>query len=740
MDQQTFDRLALFSFYLLGFFLLWEWLRPLQELTDIGSMFVFITFLGLLFILYFFTVKIIWKSIVLVAVILWAIHLLHYNTLPFIGGQWITLFVTELINSMSMMIQQQWAELADSFRTLMFFLLLWMMTYLVHYWVVIRRNIFLFFIMSVLYVTILDTFTTFDGNWAIVRLFIMGFLLVGGLTFYRLIQRENITITKKQFSLYAIPLVTMILISSVIGFAAPKLSAQWPDPVPFIKTYSEKFQGNGEVVGRVGYDEDDSRLGGGFEEDDTVVFTAKMETRHNWKIETKNYYTGEGWENVVPNENIEELGFESGGKMPLTNVYVRNEDDETKVFEDTVNVEQSGSYIPYPDPITKGKINTSDTGAAFKYTLHSGLVNSIDESGGKVSLDQYKMSYQMPIYSVEAMRNAADFDYEEEGDFKQYVQLPSTVPERVKELAESITADEDNDYDKAKAIEDYFDKHEFTYDREDIPYPREGQDFVDQFLFETKRGYCDHFSTSMIVLLRSLGIPAKWVKGYTHGEFIKTEDGDSVYEVTNNNAHSWVEVYISSVGWIPFEPTKGFSNNTRLENDHFKDTPDSSPTENNQLNTPAPTPKKPVKNLDEPSATTKSSQVSITLKEQLSKHWEKIVGVLFGLVLLVVTLYISRAKWLPYVLLTYYKRKSSTDTMTNAYMSLLKQLQRCGINRKPEQTLREYSRYIDDYYSTNDMKKLTNMYEKVVYRGEDSVENWKQAQLIWEKIMKKTIT
>nr|WGD97835.1 transglutaminase-like domain-containing protein [Bacillus safensis] len=110
---------------------------------------------------------------------------------------------------------------------------------------------------------------------------------------------------------------------------------------------------------------------------------------------------------------------------------------------------------------------------------------------------------------------------------REYLQLPSTLPERVKTLANSLTETKDNMYDKAKAIEDYLGSAKFSYETQNVAVPGRNEDYVDQFLFDTMIGYCDNFSTSMIVMLRSIGIPARWVKGYTSG--------------TSYMKHKWME-------------------------------------------------------------------------------------------------------------------------------------------------------------------------------------------------------
>jgi len=124
--------------------------------------------------------------------------------------------------------------------------------------------------------------------------------------------------------------------------------------------------------------------------------------------------------------------------------------------------------------------------------------------------------------------------------------------------SQEITKAYTNPYDKVTAIKNYLRTH-YHYGVEQVPYPKENEDFVDQFLFETKLGYCDHFSSSMVVLTRSIGIPARWVKGFSPGETqFNMESGNYEGVVRNKNAHSWAEVYFDDIGWIPFEATPTF--------------------------------------------------------------------------------------------------------------------------------------------------------------------------------------
>ncbi len=133
----------------------------------------------------------------------------------------------------------------------------------------------------------------------------------------------------------------------------------------------------------------------------------------------------------------------------------------------------------------------------------------------------------------------------------RYLQLPPTLPQRVKELALELTREYDNIYDKAVALEEYLCQIPYN---EDIEAPPADRDGVDYFLFDSQEGYCDYYASAMAVMARAVGIPARTAVGYAGGEYDEELDG---YLVRRSNAHTWVEVYFPDYGWIEFEPTAG---------------------------------------------------------------------------------------------------------------------------------------------------------------------------------------
>ncbi len=132
---------------------------------------------------------------------------------------------------------------------------------------------------------------------------------------------------------------------------------------------------------------------------------------------------------------------------------------------------------------------------------------------------------------------------------ERYLQLPD-VPERVRSLARDVTARAPTTYDKVRALEAWMADH--TRYTLDIPPLPKGVDSVDQFLFEDRRGFCEQIGTSLVVMLRTLGIPARLGVGYAAGE---RNPFTGLYEVRASDAHAWAEVWFPGAGWQIFDPT-----------------------------------------------------------------------------------------------------------------------------------------------------------------------------------------
>jgi hypothetical protein len=128
------------------------------------------------------------------------------------------------------------------------------------------------------------------------------------------------------------------------------------------------------------------------------------------------------------------------------------------------------------------------------------------------------------------------------------LQLPDSLSPRVKELAEQVTADAETPFDKAAAITRYL-RSNIEY-APSIPNPPRNRDVLEWVLLDYKKGYCVYYASAEIMMLRSLGIPARMAVGFSEGEL-----DDNKYVVRRFNAHAWPEVYFPGIGWVEFEPT-----------------------------------------------------------------------------------------------------------------------------------------------------------------------------------------
>jgi transglutaminase-like putative cysteine protease len=248
---------------------------------------------------------------------------------------------------------------------------------------------------------------------------------------------------------------------------------------------------------------------------------------------TYDRYTGHGW--VTGNTEIVEYeaGTATSEIVPEKYLWVRQD----------VRLQDEEGLI-----YVVGNVLTADYRfkVAWRPTDEGAILG--DAFGATLQTKAYRADSLTPNYSEAELRSTG----EQYPDWviERYLEIPENLPERVITLARKLTAVEPTPYDRARAIEGYLREFPYTLD---LPDPPPDRDIVDYFIFDLKRGYCDYYASSMVVLARAAGVPARLVTGYVG----KRDERRNIYIAREDNAHSWVEIYFPDVGWIGFEPTGG---------------------------------------------------------------------------------------------------------------------------------------------------------------------------------------
>ncbi|MBS1836780.1 MAG: transglutaminase domain-containing protein [Actinobacteria bacterium] len=127
---------------------------------------------------------------------------------------------------------------------------------------------------------------------------------------------------------------------------------------------------------------------------------------------------------------------------------------------------------------------------------------------------------------------------------------PARTTDRVRNLAESIAGSSQSQFAKIRALEGWMGQH-LTYSI-DAPLAPKGVDVVDDFLFTSKVGWCEQIASSLVVMLREVGVPARLATGFAPGE---ADRSSGRFIVRERDAHAWTEVWFAGIGWVPFDPT-----------------------------------------------------------------------------------------------------------------------------------------------------------------------------------------
>lgn len=406
------------------------------------------------------------------------------------------------------------------------------------------------------------------------------------------------------FTLWIIPVcVAAVLLSASMKASDKPIEWKWLDTKinSAFNYFNKKF--DYEVfdyfsVSSSGFGGKDSLLGGRVRLNRTLVL--KVQAPHNVYLKgvSKDIYTGTKW--ITGSSEINNIGndfsslYDDTDEM-LAGMKLLTTDQSYLTdyfFLDRVNItfqnlKTKSLFIPSkilafkPNDKNINGMTDANGSLSVENRLNKGYKYSVDLYSPKFGstefidslrrskpglYDDYLKKAQFPTYFFSVSGDSANQQtqtvvtatYDENSDeikqFKalqenarsiesKYLQLPETLPQRVRDLAVSITASSDNRYDKAKAIEQFL-SSKFPYNLDVRSTPR-NRDFVDYFIFDLKEGYCTYYASAMTVLARIAGIPARYVEGYMLPPK-PLESDSSTYMVSNMQAHAWVEIYFEA--------------------------------------------------------------------------------------------------------------------------------------------------------------------------------------------------
>lgn len=559
-------------YMILLFLLFTEWRRPLFQLSSETDLYIIEPFLlavAAFVLIDQFAKNWVWNLCLKLLISLQTVSFFFHLGLPFQAESWAKL-LSIWASDVGHAFQGMWFEISAETRTLLFLLGWAILTYAVRAFMLERYRILWFVGLTFIYFFMLEIWGGASISSAYVRVLFIGLLLQALLSLPRIEKLFELVQTRRWWTwkwiAFSVGAVSLIVgAAAYLSFATTegRDDASW-------NTFADRFFNDLSFESlavhptlqatshRSGYSEGDRELGGSVELSEQLVFVAKTEKPTYWRGESKAIYTGKGWESSSEAESMPlrpDHAGDAGGAL-YEGVTVRTI-DQTVAFltkspssvifagGEIVEIQEIRDHEGEPYPTDRQVVAYQAEGEAWKLSQPQ-------------EMTYYNIRVNVPTDdSITTLRAVQDKRFNELTS--KYMQLPESLPDRVKLLARRLTAPLEHDWDKALAIQSYLHQH-YLYQLDSIGYPGEQQDFVDHFLFQSQQGYCDHFSTALTVMLRASGVPARWVKGFAPGEVSYLED-EQLYQATvrERHAHSWAEVYVKGAGWVPIEATPGFS-------------------------------------------------------------------------------------------------------------------------------------------------------------------------------------
>ncbi len=260
--------------------------------------------------------------------------------------------------------------------------------------------------------------------------------------------------------------------------------------------------------------------------------------------------------------------FSKISNVTLKYVYINTYDEIAPInsiqlsYDNSIIKKGVSSDLHKKDYEIKSSYLDIDYGSAY---LSEYLQQNLDYLNKEIAYEELA-DYAKSVYGIALEQYVSESQYNtlEYGSVDDEYYDASGCTEEMLQLANEITKESTSDYEKCKRIEAYLRQYQYStsavggYNSESNMATASGMsDIAERFLFDSKQGYCVHYTSAMVMLLRLSGIPARPMRGFRYTYPFETAKS---YVVDASCSHTWPEAYIKGVGWIPFEPTAAYPN------------------------------------------------------------------------------------------------------------------------------------------------------------------------------------
>ncbi len=469
-----------------------------------------------------------------------------------------------------------------------------------------------------------------------------------------------------------------------------------------------------------GYTNTDKKLGGPITIDNKEVFKVKADRPYYLRGISKEYYDGFSWKGIQNNyERVDKNNYalEPKGSNILSIL------GESKVDYITIYPKYINTSTLFAPMYTTG---VDIKGEKVFYDKDNNFIASNDinkEYTVKFYNDNLKYSVMSNnIYNKKnIITTIMDYGYKrslslEPEKFKEYdvyLQLPDNIPKRVFDLVKNITKGEKDPGEKVFRIYQYLNEN-YKYSLE-VPPLSDGKEFVDNFLFKEKRGYCTYFATAATIMCRIAGIPARYVEGFN---MTYDKDTNGLFIVSNKNAHAWSEVLIDplSNSWSILDTVPSAPDEIQRDLEKQKENVNQGSAKIEEHN------KNNIKKTEEKTIE----------KEEIKNYKEWYFSSLFGLLLLMLFSIIVRIL----IIVNNRRKVIKAKSIIPLYLYIISRLKSIGIYKNENEGDKEFIQNIEDVSLKFKMEEIIEHVYIEFYGEKQNIIEYNEKEELYEFIEK----